>query len=85
MFCFSTFVFAGYFLMVQIRSDKMHERIAKFQESFNIKFNDHKEDMKAFIQNLLPEFKKEMKQFSQKEHRINIIKSEKPCFSNRLS
>ena len=46
---FSTLVFAGYFSMVQIRSDRMDEKIAKLEENFNIKFNDHKEDMKEFI------------------------------------
>lgn len=49
MLRFSTLVFAGYFLMVQIRSDKMDEKIAKLEENFNIKFNDHKEEMEEFI------------------------------------
>ena len=56
--------------MVQTRSVKMDERIAKLEENFNVKFNDHKEGMKAFIQNLFAELKEEMKkmlleQFSQ--------------------
>ena len=46
---FSTLVFAGYFSMVQIRSDRMDEKIAKLEENFNIKFNDRKEDMKEII------------------------------------
>ena len=36
----------------------MDERIVKFEENFNVKFNDHKEGMKAFIQNWFAEFKK---------------------------
>ena len=39
----------------------MDERIAKLEENFNVKFNGCKEGMKAFIQNLLAEFKEEMK------------------------
>ena len=38
----------------------MNERIAKFDEYFDVKFNYHK-GMKAFIQNLFAEFKEEMK------------------------
>ena len=56
----------------------MDGRIAKLEENFDVKFNDHKEGMKAFIQNLFVEFKEEMKkmfleQFSQLEGRINIF------------
>ena len=39
----------------------MDEIIAKLEENFNVKFNDHKEGIKAFIQNLFAEFKEEMK------------------------
>ena len=46
--------------MVQTRSAKMKEAIAKLEENFNVKFNDHKESMKIFIKNLLAEFKEEM-------------------------
>ena len=46
--------------MVQTRSVKMNEAIAKLEENFNVKFNDHKEGMKIFIKNLLSEFKEEM-------------------------
>ena len=47
--------------MVQTRSVKMDERIAKLEENFYVKFNDHKEGTKAFIQNLFAEFKEEIK------------------------
>ena len=76
--------------MVQTRSVKMDERIAKLEENFYVKFNDHKEDTKAFIQNLFAEFKEEIKkkkmfseQFSRQEERINILESEKPYFNSR--
>ena len=49
--------------MVQTRSAKMDERTAKLVENLNVKFNNHKEGMKAFIQNLFAEFKEEMKIF----------------------
>ena len=47
--------------MLQTRSVKMDERIAKLEENFYVKFNDHKEGTKAFIQNLFAEFKEEIK------------------------
>ena len=47
--------------MVQTRFVKLDERIAKLEENFDVKFNDHKEGMKAFIQKLFAEFKEEMK------------------------
>ena len=60
----------------------MDERIAKLEENFDVKFNDLREGMKAFIQNFFVEFTEEMKkifleQFSQQEERINILKLEK--------
>ena len=64
--------------MVQTRSVKMDGRIAKLEENFDVKFNDHKEGTKAFIQNLFVEFKEEKKkmfleQFSQLDERVNIF------------
>ena len=47
--------------MMQTRSVKMDERNAKLEENFDVKFNDHKEGVKAFIQNLFAEFKEEIK------------------------
>ena len=44
--------------MAQTRSVKMDERIVKFEENLDVKFNDHEEGMKLFIQNLFAEFKK---------------------------
>ena len=77
--------------MLQTRSVKMDERIAKLEENFNVKFNGYKEGMKAFIQNLLAEFKEEMKkkkmfseQFSQQEERINILESEKSILQQQI-
>ena len=46
--------------MAQTRSVKMDERIVKFEENLDVKFNDHEEGMKTFIQNLFAEFKEEM-------------------------
>ena len=46
--------------MAQTRSVKMGERIVKFEENLDVKFNDHEEGMKLFIQNLFAEFKEEM-------------------------
>ena len=54
-------VFAADFLMVLTRSVKTDERIAKSEENLDVKFNDHKEGMKAFIQNLFAELIEEMK------------------------
>ena len=67
----------------------MDERIAKLEENFDVKFNDHKEGMKAFIQNLYAEFKEEMKKmfvehFSQQEERINILESEKAMLQQQI-
>ena len=75
--------------MVQTRSVKIDERIAKLEESFDVKFNDHKEGMKAFIQNLFAEFKEEIKkmfskQFSRQEERINILESEKAMLQQQI-
>ena len=75
--------------MVQTRSVKMDRRIAKFEGNFDVKFNDHKEGMKAFIQNLFVEFKEELKkmfseQFSQQEERINILESEKVMLQQQI-
>ena len=39
----------------------MNERFEKLEENSDVKFNDHKEVMKAFIQNVFAEFKEEMK------------------------
>ena len=36
----------------------MDGSIVKFEENFNVKFTDHNEGMKAFIQNSFAEFKK---------------------------
>ena len=47
--------------MVQTRSVKMNERIAKSEENLDVKFNYHEEVMKAFIQNLSAEFIGEIK------------------------
>ena len=59
----------------------MDERIAKLEENFDVKFNDLRERMKAFIQNFFAEFT-EMKKiflelFSQQEETINILQLEK--------
>ena len=59
--------------MLQTRSVKMDERIAKLEENFNVKFNGCKEGMKAFIQNLLAEFKEEMKKKKKKCFRNNFL------------
>ena len=53
----------------------MNERFEKLEENSDVKFNDHKEVMKAFIQNVFAEFKEEMKkmfsgQFSQQEDKF---------------
>ena len=74
--------------MVQTRSYKMDERIAKLEENFDVKFNDHKEGIKAFIQNLFDQFKEEMKeiiseQCSRQEERINILESKKSMHHSR--
>ena len=60
----------------------MDERIAKLEENFDVKFNDLRERMKAFIQNFFAEFTEEMKkifleQFSEQEETINILQLEK--------
>ena len=60
----------------------MDERIAKLEENFDVKFNDLRERMKAFIQNFFAEFTEEMKKiflelFSQQEETINILQLEK--------
>ena len=67
----------------------MDVRIAKFKENFDVKFNDHKESMKAFIQNLFAEFKEQMKkmfseQFCQQEERINILESVKAMLQQQI-
>ena len=46
--------------MVQRRSVKMDEIIAKLEENFGVKFNDHKKGIKAYIQNLFAEFKEKI-------------------------
>ena len=75
--------------MVQTRFVKLDERIAKLEENFDVKFNDHKEGMKAFIQKLFAEFKEETKkmfseQFSLQEERINILESEKAMLQQQI-
>ena len=52
----------------------MNERFAKLEKNFDVKLNDRKEVMKAFIQNVFAKFKEEMKkmfsgQFSQQEEK----------------
>ena len=81
--------FAPDFLMMLTRSVKMDEIIAKLEENLNVKINDHKEGMKAFIQNIFAQFKEEMKkmfseQFSQQEERINILESEKAMLQQQI-
>ena len=73
--------------MVQTRSVKMDERIAKLEENLSVKFNNHKEGMKAFIQNLFAEFKEEMKIFGtifSAKKRINILESEKAMLQQQI-
>ena len=72
--------------MAQTRSVKMGERIVKFEENLDVKFSDHEEGMKTFIQNLFAEFKEEMflKQFCQQEERINILESEKAMLQQQI-
>ena len=38
----------------------MDEIIAKLEENFGVKFNDHKKGIKAYIQNLFAEFKEKI-------------------------
>ena len=72
--------------MAQTRSVKMDERIVKFEENLDVKFNDHEEGIKTFIQNLFAEFKEEMflEQFCQQEERINILESEKAMLQQQI-
>ena len=68
--------------MVQRRSDKMDARIVKLEENFDVKFNDHKEGMNAFIQNTFAEFKEEMKKIV---FRTIFISKRRACFSSRFT
>ena len=68
--------------MVQRRSDKMDARIVKLEENFDVKFNDHKEGMNAFIQNVFAEFKEEMKK---NVFETIFISKKRACFSSRFS
>ena len=86
---FQTLVFPAYFLMVQTISVKMDERIAKLEENFDVKRNDDKEGMKAFIQTVVAEFKEDLKKHfflnnfvCKKKEKISL-NGRKPCFSSR--
>ena len=65
----------------------MDGSIVKFEENFNVKFTDHNEGMKAFIQNSFAEFKKKkmfLEYLCQQEERINILESEKAMFQQQI-
>ena len=75
--------------MVPTRSVKMDERIAKLEENFDVKRNDDKEGMKAFIQTVVAEFKEDLKKHfflnnfvCKKKEKISL-NGRKPCFSSR--